>query len=366
MNNKSFISKKRLFSDGEHFILFLTMQVSYTSYFLEFRHPFRLSSGERKGTDSVFVEISKDGFSGYGEATLPPYLEEKPHSVIDFLTKWYHSEPELNASPEENIERIQQLAIGNYAAKCAVESAYLHWYCQANNTSLAELFKINGEKKPYCTYTLGVSEENKIAAKLKEGENFPVIKIKLDGKNDRKIISDVRTYTQKPLCVDVNQGWSDLNYATDMSCWLKEMNVLIIEQPFAKKEIGLHEKFTEKSVLPVVADESVQTMEDLLEYGDAFSGVNIKLIKCGGFSQAVLMAEWLRLKKKRKFILVGCMSESSCGVYHASALESYADMLDLDGPYLIKNDPFSGFEIVEGKCRKSLLALKNKLNFIRL
>lgn len=363
INNHGFISKNAGGGDRNHFVLVLTMQVSYALYFLEFRHPFRLSSGVRSGTESVFVKISKNGFSGYGEATLPPYLDEKPQTVIDFLTKWHRSIPDLNASPEENIERIQQLMPGNYAAKCAVESAYLHWYCQSKNTSLSELFNLKGENSPLCTYTLGVSEGNEIKTKLTEGKNFPVIKIKLDGKNDKKIISEVRVLTPKPLCVDVNQGWKDLSYAIEISEWLKEMNVLMIEQPFAKSEIELHAKFTEKSALPVIADESVQTLEDLLKYGDAFSGVNIKLLKCGGFSQAVLMAEWLKMKKKKKLILIGCMSESSCGVYHASALEGYADILDLDGPYLIKNDPFSGFEIIDGKCQRSLLTERNYLNF---
>lgn len=364
MNINGFISKNKGVDERFFIVLALTMQVFYARYFLEFKHPFGLSSGIRKGTDSVIVKICKDGFTGYGEATLPPYLSENQQTVIDFLKSCFNENSLNNTSVCESIRHIHQFQTGNFAAKCALESAYLHWYCQANNTTIKELFKIPSGNDPECTFTLGVSESNEIKDKLNEGEGFPVLKIKLDGKNDREIINSIRTHTRKPLCVDVNQGWNDLAYAIEMSHWLKEKNVLLIEQPFSKYNIDLHAKFREESALPIVADESVQHFEDLQRMGHAFSGINIKLIKCGGLSQAVLMAEWCKLNKK--MILIGCMSESSCGVFHSSVLEGFADMLDLDGPYLIKNDPFSGFEINDGKCKRSLLKLKNKLNFIPL
>ncbi|MFZ5551500.1 MAG: dipeptide epimerase [Bacteroidota bacterium] len=337
------------------------MKISFASFFLQFRHPFGLSSGVRTGTDSVFVKLEEEGKTGFGEATLPPYLPEKPSSVTEFLKIVKESGISHQLTLEENLGLLHSLSETDFAARCAVECALVHLYSQLENKSVFELMKLPSTGLPECTFTIGVSTPKEMEEKIKEGNDFSVLKLKLDGKNDKQIVTSARTYTRKPLCVDANQGWHSLDYAVEMSHWLKEQNVLLIEQPFSKTDYDLHSRFTTLSSLPVIADESIQDLSGLEKYGDAFSGINIKLLKCGGLSFARQMGEWAT--KNRKAVLIGCMSESSCGVFHASHLQGYAQWLDLDGPYLIKNDPFSGFTITGGKCERSVLKEKNILNF---
>jgi L-alanine-DL-glutamate epimerase-like enolase superfamily enzyme len=147
--------------------------------------------------------------------------------------------------------------------------------------------------------------------------------------------------------VDVNQGWKDRNYALDMAHWLHEKGVVFIEQPMPKELTDDIAWLTSGSPLPIVADEAVQRLSDLAKLHDAYSGVNIKLMKCTGMREAHKMIEFARAVGMK--VMIGCMTETSCAVSAAAHLSPACDFADLDGPLLIKNDVFDGMKIVDGK-----------------
>jgi L-alanine-DL-glutamate epimerase-like enolase superfamily enzyme len=170
--------------------------------------------------------------------------------------------------------------------------------------------------------------------------------VKLGSENDKEIISTIRQHTDKPLFIDVNQGWSDKYFALDMISWLADQNVILIEQPLPKENIRDSNWLIERSPLPIIADEAVQVLGDLEKIKDLYSGVNIKLMKAGGIRQAYRMmkeAKDLHLK-----IMIGCMTETSCAITAASHLSPLADWVDLDGVALISNDLFTGMLIKSG------------------
>jgi L-alanine-DL-glutamate epimerase-like enolase superfamily enzyme len=117
----------------------------------------------------------------------------------------------------------------------------------------------------------------------------------------------------------------------------------LIEQPFHRENHQRHHDLRALKILPVIADEGIQTIEDYKEYGDCYNGVNVKVLKCGGIDRAQILAN--TIKNDTKLLIIGCMSESSCGCATAIQLSGYADYLDTDGPFLIKNDPFNGLYI---------------------
>jgi L-Ala-D/L-Glu epimerase len=185
--------------------------------------------------------------------------------------------------------------------------------------------------------------------KIEEAERygFEIFKIKLDGENDEEIVGDFRKLSNKPFAVDVNQGWRNITEASGKINWLKDQGCLFVEQPLAKNALDEMKRLKQHSVLPVYADESCQRSNDLEKLHDCFDGVNIKLMKCGGITEAYQMirkARELNLK-----VLIGCMSESSVGCTAAAHLAPLADYADLDGPYLIANDPFEGMKIGYGR-----------------
>lgn len=333
------------------------MKLSWCAYRLNFRHPFRLATGERTGTDSVFVRLEKNGMYGYGEATLPPYLKENTSSVISFL-KTIQAECLSAATPQEFLSQLHQLEGENHFAVCALEEAFLQLQRKFNKEDANDIRRVN----TLSTYTLGLGTEEEIIEKLKIAEGFPVLKVKLQSETDQQPINLIRKYTDRPLCIDANQGWKDIEHSIRFSYWLRDMNVMMIEQPFAADHYEMHEAFRKKSALKVIADESITTLESLKKNYACFDGVNVKLLKCGG---PLAASEMLRFaKEKSMFTLIGCMSESSCGVYHAAELGAEADLLDVDGPLLINNDPFNGFELNGGIIRLSKLEPGLELNFV--
>ena len=132
-----------------------------------------------------------------------------------------------------------------------------------------------------------------------------------------------------------------------MAKWLADAGCLFIEQPFEKVELDKTNELRKNSSIPIILDESVQTVEDVDKVKDYCDGINIKLVKCGGIYPAFKMIEAARLNQLKVFI--GCMSESSCGIGAAAQLAPLADWIDLDSPKLISNDPFEGVAYRDGK-----------------
>ncbi len=322
------------------------MKISWHRYQLAYKHPFALAAGTRTHTPSIVVKIQQGNFIGYGEATLPPYLPETQDSVVQFISsislKSIHSLPDF----EYAVAHIQNRA-GNYFAKAALDIALHDLWARINNVSVSQLLGFSNEPIPYCTHTIGMDAPDKIAEKVKEAEAFMMLKVKLGGQHDKEMIEIIRGVTPKPLCVDANQGWEKKDEALEMIEWLAGKNVLFIEQPLPKENWDDSHWLKQRSPLPIFADEAFQTLKDLEKTATCFDGINIKLMKCGGISSAREIIE--RATAFDLKILLGCMSESSCGVAAAATLQSKAHWVDLDGPLLINNDPFAGVVYTNGK-----------------
>jgi L-alanine-DL-glutamate epimerase-like enolase superfamily enzyme len=198
----------------------------------------------------------------------------------------------------------------------------------------------------YSSYTIGISSAEKIEKKIKDALNYKFLKVKLGTKDDKKIIELINSITDKPLYVDINQGWSDVYFALDIIEWLAEKNVVLIEQPLPKQFVNETKWLKERSPVPIIADEAVQTGDDLESIRDSYSGINVKLMKCGGIIQAKVMIE--KANSLGLKTMLGCMTETSCAITAASHLASLADWIDLDGAELISNDLFSGMKIIDG------------------
>lgn len=325
------------------------MQLRYRPARIHFIHPFKIAHGVRDFTSLVFVELELDGCTGYGEASLPPYLSENQQSVIAFLEL---ARPVLTSCNELSdfrslIHQLDQLAFGQTAAKAALDIAIHDLYGKLNRLAVRDLYQSGQPKIAYSTMTIGIGSEKELKQKLSEAADFPLLKVKLDGTMDREIISCIRSVTDKAIAVDINQGWTSTEFAIRQIEWLAEQSVLFVEQPLPKNDIDGAFWLSQRSPLPLYADESVQGLNDLDTIRTVYSGINIKLMKCGGLYQAEKMIRTARSYGLK--VLLGCMSESSCAVTAAAQLSSLTDYNDLDGPLLIRDDPFEGIEFSKGK-----------------
>jgi len=322
------------------------MKLKYYPYTIILKEEFTLSIGSRKTTPSVMVEVEHNGLSGYGEASLPPYLSEDQSSVIRFLNKLKFdsfSEPE---NIDLMLDYIDNIADGNNAAKASVDIALHDLLGKFLDVPLHKYLGIDRRDNIYSSYTIGISDSKKIKQKIDDASEFKFLKVKLGTENDREIVSTIRELTDKPLYIDVNQGWSDKYFALDMISWLAGQNVVLVEQPLPKENFEDSKWLMERSSLPIIADEAVQEPKDLDEIKDLYYGIKIKLMKAGEIRQAYRMMK--RAKELNLKIMLGCMTETSCAITAASHLSPLADWVDLDGAELISNDLFTGTKINDG------------------
>ncbi len=325
------------------------MKLSYAPYSLEFKHPFGLAHGSRTHTDVVYVKLESEGFYGYGEAALPPYLYETQTSVIDFLKKAREilKNYELPFSIEELILKIEEIATGNTSAKACIDIALHDLLGKSLHKPVYELLDLERPQPKNTSVTISIGDLNLIPQKINELCDFKILKVKLGGGNDKEIINSIRQHTDKPIVIDVNQGWATKNFALEMIHWLNDKNVLFVEQPLAKNNYADMAWLTERSPILTMADESIQRLVDMDKIVSCFNGINLKLMKSTGLFEAMKIIKYA--KEKNLKINIGCMSESSCGIAAAAQLMSQADWIDLDGPLLIKNNPFNGISFTNGK-----------------
>lgn len=315
----------------------------YYPYELKLKHAFNLASMSRTTTPGVQVEITLDSITGYGEASMPPYLGESVESVTSFLSQ---IDPKRLSNPfalEDIHEYLDSIAPGNRAAKAAVDIALHDLTGKIMQQPWYAIYGLNPDNTPCTSFTISNDTPEELAKKIKESEPYSIIKVKMGVPGDRQLIETIRQHTDKPICVDVNQGWKSKEEALDNILWLADRNVIFVEQPMDKHDMEGHKWLKEHSPLPIVADEAVQTSADIPALADAYDGINIKLMKSGGLHEAYKMATLAKALGMK--VMMGCMTETSCAVSAAAQLAPLAEWVDLDGNLLIANDLFEGMTI---------------------
>ncbi|MBR6183123.1 MAG: dipeptide epimerase [Bacteroidales bacterium] len=324
------------------------MQLSWAPYELQLRHTFTVASYSRTTTPDVQVEIRYDGFTGYGEASMPPYLGQTVESVCAFLAKVDLSRFPDPFQLDDILAYVDSLSPGDTAAKAAVDIALHDLVGKLLGQPWWRIWGLDAAKAPDTTFTIGIDTPDVVREKTREcADRFNILKVKVGLDNDYEMIRTIREVTDLPLAVDANQGWKDRQQALDEIFWLQEHGVVMVEQPMAKERLDDNAWITERSPLPVFADEAVQRLTDIPALVGAYSGINIKLMKCTGMREAWKMATFARAAGLR--VMVGCMTETSCAVTAAAHLSPLADFADLDGNLLISNDRFRGVTVESGR-----------------
>lgn len=338
---------KKLKSSGEK------MKLRFYPYTLELKHTFTVATASRKVTPVMMVEIEYDGVIGYGEASMPPYLGESHQTASEFLSK-----VDLEQFPdpfklEEILAYVDSIAPGNPAAKASIDIALHDLLGKLMGQPWYKIWGLNPEKTPYTSFTIGIDKPDIVKQKVKEAEQYKILKVKLGLDNDKEMIETIRSVTDKPIRCDVNQGWKDKDQALKMIEWLATKRVEFIEQPMPKEWYNEHAWLRERSPLPIIGDESVQRLPDIKKAYGVYDGINVKLMKATGMREAykmILLAKSLDMK-----VMIGCMTETSCAISAAAQLSPLVDWADLDGAELISNDLFEGTKIIDGKVTLSQL-----------
>ncbi|MCR5244338.1 MAG: dipeptide epimerase [Bacteroidales bacterium] len=324
------------------------MKLTFFPYELQLRHTFTVASYSRKTTPDVQVRIDFDGYTGYGEASMPPYLGQTVESVCSFLEKVDLGQFRDPFMMEDILSYVDGISEGDTAAKAAVDIALHDLVGKMIGEPWYRIWGYDPSKAPDTTFTIGIDTPEVVREKTREcADRFNILKVKVGLDNDKEMIQTIREITSLPIAVDANQGWKDRQQALDMICWLKEQGIVMVEQPMPKERMDDIAWVTEHSPLPIFADESIQRLKDVQYMKGVFSGINIKLMKCTGMREGHKMIDFARALGMK--VMVGCMTETSCGISAAAHLSPAVDFADLDGNLLISNDRFDGVKVSGGK-----------------
>lgn len=323
------------------------MKLSYMPYELKLRHAFNLAKYSRTTTPDVQVQIELDGIVGYGEASMPPYLGESVESVCKFLSQVDLSQFSDPFRMEEILDYVDGIAPNNRAAKASIDIALHDLLGKIMGQPWYKIWGLSPEKAPNTSFTIGIDKADVVRQKVLEAEPYKVLKVKMGLDNDKELVEIIRSMTDRPICVDANQGWSDKHKALEMIEWLYDKNCLFVEQPMPKEMLDETAWLREHSNLPIIADEAFQRLGDIKRFHGVYDGINIKLMKSTGLHEAYQMVTLARALDMK--IMVGCMTETSCAVTAAAQISPLVDWADLDGNLLIANDRFDGIKIVNGQ-----------------
>jgi L-Ala-D/L-Glu epimerase len=320
---------------------------------LQLRQPFVIArrASHSLSTTTVLLELRSDahpGVVGLGEGFPEGYYGETPETIAAVVPRLL--EALQTTDPLENLEaasRVIRGAIGgNGAAKCAIDLALHDWVGKVQERAVVDLLGLSRTLPP-TDFTIGIDTPASMAERAAAAARFPALKVKVGAPSDVEALEAVRGVYDGPIRVDANTGWT-AESALSLLPDLERLGVELIEQPFRPRQYESLRRLQEHTSIPIVADESAVTEEDLDALDGVVRAVNVKVAKCGGVGAAKAM---LQEARDRGFqTMLGCMEETSLAISAAACVASLADWVDLDGNLLLANDPIAGLTL-DDSCR---------------
>jgi L-alanine-DL-glutamate epimerase-like enolase superfamily enzyme len=329
------------------------MQLHLHTFDLPLRHTFTISHGSTNVQPTLVVELRdvdpRTGATirGLGEATETKYYGigvADMREAIEAARKTIETTP-LD-DPVSFWERLFPVIGHNRFALCAVDEAAHDLWGKRLGQPVYKLWGLTLATVPASDYTIGIDTIERMVAKMQEFADWPIYKIKLGTPDDLRIVAELRKHTQAVFRVDANTSWS-VEQAIANSRELARLGVEFIEQPLARGDFEGMRRVYAASELPIIADESCHTEEDVERCCGCFHGINIKLMKAGGLTPArrmIASARELGMK-----VMVGCMTESSVGISAIAQLLPLLDYVDMDGAVLLAKDIATGVRLDRGR-----------------
>ena len=301
--------------------------------------PFRITGYTFEHVDVLLVTLESEGCEGRGEAAGVYYKHDTPAVMIQQVEG-------VRSTIEDGTSRqILQNLLPAGGARNAVDCALWDLQSKLSGQQAWEIAGLGGMNPVLTTFTCGAAEPAKMASDARAYREARAIKLKLTGEPvDAERVLAVRSARPDVwLSVDGNQGFTTRTLETLLPV-LTEARVALIEQPFPIGEDGWLDSL--KSPIPIAADESVQSHEDLAGLVNRFQAVNIKLDKCGGLTEALRMARTAAALGLEP--MVGNMIGTSLAMAPALVVGQLCKVVDLDGPIFLKSDRDHPVSYVDG------------------
>jgi L-alanine-DL-glutamate epimerase-like enolase superfamily enzyme len=308
--------------------------------------PFRIARGVQLTSPNAIVQINYDEYTGYGEAAPDEYYGENQQTVLACVSAFAGNLGDDPFVIEDIIHRLDKVIRFNPSAKAAVDMALYDLMGKVLGVPLYKLLGLNPKHTPHTSFTIGIDTPVEMAKKALIAKDYPILKIKVGTKHDLDIIKAIRDVTNAVIRVDANTGWTPKEAIKTINA-LAPYNIEFVEQPIVAHDLSGLKLIRDNVPIPIIADESCVTVEDIPRVAECVDGVNLKLMKCGGIRHALKMIHVARAHNLR--VMIGCMIESSLAITAAAHLTPLVDYADLDGHLLISDDPYVGVTVEKGK-----------------
>lgn len=329
------------------------MQVKFHKVLLKKKFPLAISRGVKGDSYNLFLSCEKDGLVGWGEAA--PGKNEKAETIEkiqDQLTDFLKEDIESDTTEILN-KKAKKMGMAP-CAYAALDIALWDWKAKKAQLPLYQLLQLPKPTVP-TSITLGIIPPDQVKDRIRlmlQNSSAKALKIKLGSPNgieaDQQMFAQVLESTQNQqlkIRVDANGGWSTQD-AIYMMKWLADRGVEYIEQPLEEGQESELQYLYPNRPMPIYIDESCRYADDVGKWADHIDGVNMKLMKCGGITEARLIIQ--NAHKHKLKTMIGCMSESSVSIAAAAALSGGIEHVDLDSHYNLAPDPATGVQLIDG------------------
>jgi L-alanine-DL-glutamate epimerase-like enolase superfamily enzyme len=323
------------------------MKLNLRNISLPLRHTFTIAHGSTSVQKNLLVELEDQGVTGYGEGASLAYYGITVANMREALEgARSRIEIETLGDPTALWDRLLPLLGHNRFALCALDQAAHDLWGKQLGKPVHALWGLSLENLPASDYTIGIDTIDKMVAKMREFDGWPIYKIKLGTAEDLQIVRALRQETSAVFRVDANCAWT-AEQTIRNAVELKSLGVEFIEQPLSADDWDGMKQVFAHSDLPVIADESCLVEEDVDLCHGHFHGINVKLTKAGGMTPAKRMLT--RARELGMRCMVGCMNESSVGISAIGQLLPMLDYVDMDGALLIARDIATGVRLEKGR-----------------
>jgi L-Ala-D/L-Glu epimerase len=308
---------------------------------------FIIARGAKTHVDVLVVAARDGNHVGMGEGTAIYYHGESAESCLKQIEDVMAPLAGLNV---QEARSAAQMLLTPGAARNALDCALWDLEARAAGMPLWQLAGLSEAPTPLTTaFTISLGEPAvmEVDAAKAAARGFGLLKLKLTGEGDRERVAAVRRGAPDArMIVDANESWGALDIEAEAAA-LAGLGVEMIEQPVPVGQDALLDGV--RSPVPFLADESCQSGADIDLCARHYDGINIKLDKAGGLTEALAMAREAEARGLK--LMVGCMLSTSLGIAPAFLVAQVADWVDLDGPILLAEDREDGFRFEGGAIR---------------
>jgi glutamate racemase len=298
---------------------------------------------------NFIIEVRNGSLKAHGEVAYNVRYGESKELILEKFEEFKSNAPQDFNGVESLVSYLDTMEIPQ-SLRFGIESSFVHYISILSGKSVALLMGTNVVSSVKTSFSIPIMDIGKVQSFIKENQlnRFSVLKVKVNRENAHDFCQEILKNTNVPLRVDANESFNNASETIKFLENFSEISRLeFLEQPLHS---GQHEEALElkkHSKVFLMADESVTKEEINDYYKERFDGINVKLMKAGGYLKAIKQLRQAKLLGLKT--MLGCMIETSLGISSALNISGGVDFYDLDGCLLIKEDPYKLISEENGK-----------------